>query len=387
MRFIEQRIAQAEILFERYKGQEPLHLFLKKYFKKNKKFGSRDRKEIAECLYAVYRIGRENRHLTVRNRVFFYLYLKGDFDADFFIENYPELAQTANSNFSVKLEFLRNNYALRQTFRMQEAIAERINLEDYRNSFYAEPLVFVRFRNGSEKVQADLIKELDGQFLENACVAFGQKVKLENHFKPADYVVQDYNSQQTANYFPALKSDDTVWDACAGSGGKSILLLDQYPKIDLTVTDIRASILRSLLGRFEQYDLNVSMLAELNVNKEKELAILEERMFDFIICDVPCTGSGTWARTPEQFYFFEKKGVRNFHRRQLDILQNASTRLKTGGELLYITCSVFTEENEAVVKDFLATANQNFESVSDAYLDGTRMQADTLYINRIKRVK
>ena len=77
MRYIEHHISQVEHLFEQYRGQEPLHLFLKKFFRKNKKFGSRDRKNITEYLYGVFRMGRENRHLSIRQRVYFSLYLKG----------------------------------------------------------------------------------------------------------------------------------------------------------------------------------------------------------------------------------------------------------------------------------------------------------------------
>ena len=156
--------------------------------------------------------------------------------------------------------------------------------------------------------------------------------------------------------------------------------------MELTVTDIRASILRSLIERFELYDLSAEMIAELNVNKKKELDILEERKFDFIICDVPCTGSGTWARTPEQCYFFEKKEVKNFHRRQLDILNNASSRLKVGGQVLYITCSVFAKENEAVVAAFLED-NMSFKEVKSTYLDGTKKQADTLFVSLLALVE
>ncbi len=381
MKFIKQRIAQASIIFENYKGQEPLHLYLKKYFKRDKKFGSRDRREIAECLYALYRIGRENRHLTIEQRVYFYFFLTGNFDKKFFEENQNELTDKSELPFEEKLNFLQKKYGLRETFKTQEEISIHVDAIDYRNSFYHEPKVFIRLRNNAKEKYVTIIDELGGEFIASNCIAFDQKIKLEQHLQEPDYVVQDYNSQRTADYFPNLIKGNTVWDCCAGSGGKSILLLDTYPEVELTATDIRANILSNLIKRFELYNLEAEVIAELNINKEKELAVLgDDAEFDVVMCDAPCTGSGTWARTPEQFYFFEKKEIDKFQKRQLTILTNTSKKLKQGGTLLYITCSVFAKENEDVVQLFLAEHN-NYVQSKAVYLGGTRIRADTMFVS------
>ena len=379
MKYIEQHIAQVEIIFEQYKGHEPLHLFLKKYFKKHKKFGSRDRRNIAECLYGVFRMGRENRHLSIRHRVYFFLFLKGDLPVTFFELYFNELVAHYNLPFEQKLKLVHDVYELRDTYRTQEEISSEIDLQAYRNSFYKEPLVYIRLRNNTrEKYQAEII-ENEGIFISDEQVSFPSKVKLETFLKVEDFVVQDLNSQGTADYFTELTSKAEVWDCCAGSGGKSILLLDKHPNVLLTVTDIRANILRNLIERLKLYSLETELIAELNVNKEKDLEALEDRTFDFIICDAPCTGSGTWARTPEQFYYFEKKEVQKFQKRQLDILTNVSVKLKSGGELLYITCSVFAKENEELVAKFIEEQS-NYKLVEQHYLNGVNSRADTLFV-------
>ena len=384
MRFIEQHIVQVEIIFEAYQGNEPLHLFLKKYFKKQKKFGSRDRRNISEYLYGVFRMGRENRHLSVRERVYIYLLLKGELDKPFFQEHFPELVDYYEKSLEEKLNLLTEVYQLRPTFRTQEEISEEINALNYRNSFYQEPHVFIRIRNNKSAYYNEIIKENKGVLIENDCYSFPPKTKLETFLEPIDYVVQDVNSQRTGSYFDKVISKKSVWDCCAGSGGKSILLLDKYPEVLLTVTDIRASILRSLLERFELYGLEAEMIAEVNVNKQKELTVLDNAMFDFIICDVPCTGSGTWARTPEQFYYFDKKEVSRFQKRQLDILKNTSSRLSEKGSIIYITCSVFRKENEEVVERFLEL-NSEFSLEEQVYLDGTLHRADTLFVSLLTK--
>jgi 16S rRNA (cytosine967-C5)-methyltransferase len=382
MKYIEQHIQQANSIAEAYKGQEPLHLYLKKFFKRNKKFGSRDRKSIASYLYGAYRMGRENRHLSMRQRVYFYLFLSGEGGTDLFADDFADLQGLVSKPFREKIEFLRSNYELRETYRAQDEISTKINSEEYRNSFYTEPRVYIRLRNESAQNYEKVIAENEGEELVANLFAFPPQIKLHSFLAERDYVVQDVNSQRTAQYFPVLGETDEVWDCCAGSGGKSILLLDAHKNLKLTVTDIRASILRSLLERFELYGLEAEMVAELNINKAKELQILEDRFFDFIICDVPCTGSGTWARTPEQFYFFEKKEIGRFQKRQLDILENASSRLKKSGVILYITCSVFAKENEEVINLFLQK-HTGFKIEEQEYLDGTSSQADTLFVTKL----
>ncbi len=381
MRFVEQHIAQAEKLFEVYDGTEPLHLYLKKFFKRNKKFGSKDRKNIAEYLYAAYRLGRENRHLDFRTRVFLTIFLKGEKEVALFETYFPDLVSHYEKPLEEKVAFVRNEYEVRDTYRGMEDISKEVNAEAYRNSFYSDPKVFIRLRKKDEALENKLLEI--GESHGNACYSFDAKTKLNELLEEKDYVVQDYSSQRTAEYFPQLSGDESVWDCCAGSGGKSILLLDKYPEVELTLTDIRVNILESLIKRFKLYDLGAETIMELNINKEKELLKLEQD-FDFIICDAPCTGSGTWARTPEDFYFFDKKQIEKFHKRQLDILTNASQKLKGGKEILYITCSVYKHENEEVVEAFLA-ANSSFKLVQQDYLHGTELGADTMFVARLIR--
>ena len=71
-----------------------------------------------------------------------------------------------------------------------------------------------------------------------------------------------------------------------------------------------------------------------------------------IIADVPCTGSGTWGRTPEQLYYFEDRKIEEYASLQKQIVTNVISHLAPGGYFLYITCSVFKKENEEAI-DFI----------------------------------
>ena len=105
--------------------------------------------------------------------------------------------------------------------------------------------------------------------------------------------------------------------------------------------------------------------------------IKTQQLFDLIICDAPCSGSGTWSRTPEQLYFFDEKKIDQYAALQKKIVTNAVKSLKKDGFFLYITCSVFKKENEEVVQ-FLE--NKLFLHLIHAeYLEGYRQKADTLF--------
>ncbi len=381
-KFIKNHILEAKKIFDIYKGEEPLHLFLKKYFKNNKKFGSKDRKYIAQYLYTVYRTGKENRHLSFEELVFIGLFLRNESDAHLFENYFPSLLEALDFSLEKKLLFLEQHFEWRNTYRAQDEISKEIDNLHYRNSFYNEPNVFIRLRK-NVKLHKQTLKPFGKEIAEN-CFSFSEKINLETLIPPSDFVVQDYNSQRCAEFFPSINSTDLIWDCCAGSGGKSILLLDKFKNAKVFVSDIRENILENLISRFELLKIKAEKVLLINVNKIKDVALLEEN-FTLVMCDVPCTGSGTWARTPEQFYFFQKKEIENFAKRQFDILKNASIKVLPNGHILYITCSVFEKENEQVVEHFL-NQNKNFKIIKQNYLNNFELKADTLFACLMERL-
>ena len=99
--------------------------------------------------------------------------------------------------------------------------------------------------------------------------------------------------------------------------------------------------------------------------------------YDLIICDAPCTGSGTWSRTPEQLYFFEEAIIDQYASLQKKIISNAMPALNPGGYFLYVTCSVFKMENEAIA-DFIKE-KFHLTLVKMGLLKGYDKKADTLF--------
>jgi len=105
--------------------------------------------------------------------------------------------------------------------------------------------------------------------------------------------------------------------------------------------------------------------------------------FDLIICDAPCTGSGTWSRTPEQLYFFSENKMEEYSRLQKKIVSNIIPQLKVEGFLLYITCSVFKKENEEVVE--FVQSNFKLELTKKQLLKGYDKKADTMFAALFKK--
>ena len=150
---------------------------------------------------------------------------------------------------------------------------------------------------------------------------------------------------------------------------------DVMQNLKLTVSDIRNSIIENLIERFREagilnYESFVTDLISPNVK-------LPVSSYDLIIADVPCSGSGTWSRTPEQLYFFIKEKINFYRDLQKKIVSRIIPSMKENGYLLYITCSVFAEENERVAE--YISKEHALKLVRSGLIKGYNDKADTLY--------
>jgi len=122
------------------------------------------------------------------------------------------------------------------------------------------------------------------------------------------------------------------------------------------------------------------MVTDLSVEKPS----LPQKKFDLIFCDVPCSGSGTWGRTPEQLYFFKETSIATFTKLQQAILKNVIPLIAPGGYLLFSTCSVFQTENETNL-DFMLDQVAQLNLIDAQYLKGYGIKADTMYAALIRK--
>lgn len=256
--------------------------------------------------------------------------------------------------------------------------------EEWLLSMLRQPALFIRLRKNPERVK-QILSDNGIKFHEenNHCLSVSNGAPLDKILPQELYVVQDMSSQKTGDFFQPQRGEHW-WDCCAGAGGKSLLLKDMQPDVALTVSDKRETILHNLSARFKVYnhkkpEKTVADISDLSALKKA----FENRNFDNIICDAPCSGSGTWARTPEQLYFFEERFIEQFSTLQKKITMNATSFLKKGGKLFYITCSVFKQENETVVEHLLQNSVFSCEQVQ--IINGTDYKADSMFIAVLRK--
>jgi 16S rRNA (cytosine967-C5)-methyltransferase len=133
---------------------------------------------------------------------------------------------------------------------------------------------------------------------------------------------------------------ETILDLASAPGGKLILAHDLFPDALLFANDLHTKILQENLIKYHVKAHVTEMPAENYPN---------ERKFDLIICDLPCSNTGVLGKRPEARWRLNKESVGQHQEKQLTILQHAQTLLKEGGHIWYMTCSILKEENEEVV--------------------------------------
>jgi 16S rRNA (cytosine967-C5)-methyltransferase len=137
-----------------------------------------------------------------------------------------------------------------------------------------------------------------------------------------------------------------VWDCCAAPGGKTLVLAARLPGAAMLATDVSAKRLAAMQGRLRRYPDTAEVKTAV-LDAAKAPASVGE--FDLILCDVPCSGTGTLGRNPEIRLRLRPEELKRQAARQELILASALNRLAVGGRLVYSTCSLEPEECEAVV--------------------------------------
>jgi 16S rRNA (cytosine967-C5)-methyltransferase len=382
-------LASATHIIQAYHGGEPFVYFIKKQFAVHKKFGSRDRKIISSLCYSYFRTYSLFKDETTEQHILKGLFLCESKSHDLLEALSAELHEKVTLSAEEKIEFL--GLLPRSLFPFLDDLGPVIHPLEFSLSILRQPLLYLRLRPGKKNGVLAKLHEagLSYDLLKDDCIVLKNATAVDTLLRlNKEAVVQDYNSQRVFDFpenLVQLSSKErklTVWDCCAASGGKSILLYDTLQgNIQLTVSDIRKNILHNLQQRLQEAIVPVykTFAADLAQGVPEE----NTDFFDIIICDAPCTGSGTWSRTPEQLAFFKAGSIDEFSSKQKKIAGNASALLKKEGLFYYITCSVFKKENEDIV-GFLQK-EKGLTLLHQEYLEGYQMQADTLFVAVFKK--
>ncbi|MEH6307304.1 RsmB/NOP family class I SAM-dependent RNA methyltransferase [Olivibacter sp. CPCC 100613] len=383
----EKRVSQQLRSFERLlnaydEGKEPLSRFLTLFFKENRQMGSTDRRTLSRWIYNYFRLGKALPDLSVLERLVIAEYLCAA-ESDVVALLNPVLNHTITARVDEKLRLIadRFSFKIHDVFPLIAHVSADLDQLPFLKSMFRQPKLFVRIHPGAEQLFLACLErnQISYERIDQRSLALENGTKIDQYRElRGTYEVQDRSSQQTGVFFEA-KPNEKWWDACAASGGKSLLLMQTYPDVNLLVSDVRSSILRNLDERFEQASIRHYRRKIIDLTKDPTV-ILGDETFDGIILDAPCSGSGTWGRTPEMMQQFDDRKLQSFSQLQRTILRNTVHHLKVNKPLIYITCSVYKEENEEQVA-FTESLGLQVEKMT--LLKGYENRADTMFVARL----
>jgi 16S rRNA (cytosine967-C5)-methyltransferase len=192
--------------------------------------------------------------------------------------------------------------------------------------------------------------------------------------------VQDLASQRVGEQVPVAVGR-FVWDACAGTGGKTMQLWSRLGgRGAVHASDVSPARLAELRKRLQRVDgRNVRVQGWDGLGAPVLAAEVQARRgFDAVLVDAPCSGSGTWRRRPDARLRAVPTALARWAAQQGALLHHAAGAVRPGGALVYATCSVFAEEDEDVVAAFLA-AHPGWSLESEQLHGAPDLDADTLY--------
>ncbi len=380
---VQQHLRSFERAMEGYTYTEPLARYLTRFFKENKQMGSSDRRMTSRFCYNYFRLGHSFASATRLEKLAYSEFLCEEESA--IVQLYiPDLVQYISGSLDEKIDILLEKYGfdIDNLFPCADQLSAGLDRKAFIKSHFIQPNLFIRMKRGADKF-VKLKLDSNGfayNELDDYTLALPNGVKLQQiKGLEGKYEVQDLSSQQTINFMEA-QAGDSWWDACAASGGKALMFLDKYPKTNLMVSDIRMSILRNLDERFAQAEMPQNYRKKILDLTQDVSDQMENEKFDGIIVDVPCSGSGTWGRTPEMMQQFNAEKLLEFTKLQRSIVRNVIPYLKSGKSLVYMTCSVYAQENELAVAYMQQELGLKLARME--LITGYNQRADTMFAAR-----
>lgn len=386
-RRVEQQLRNFHRVIDAYQPTEPFARFLTRFFKENKQMGSSDRRMTSRLCYNFFRLGRSIPQFSMDDRLVVAEFLC-EVESQVVTLYRPEWLSYIAAPLTEKIGFLKEKGydVATNIFPFLSFLSPSVDAETFALSHFIQPDLFIRVQQNAKPIVERVLSEKGMIFKP----VFGNAYRLPSRSKLQDirdieglYEVQDLSSQQSLEGLHLI-AGETWWDACAGAGGKSLLLLDRCPTIDLLVSDIRLSILRNLDERFDKAKIKTAYGKKVLDLTTDISHLMHDKTFDGILVDAPCTGSGTWGRTPEMLSQFDEGSIQTFVTLQQQVLANVVQYLKPNGQLIYITCSVFEEENEQIVQYLEKEHGLVLEQ--GGIIAGYNRKSDSMFAARLRKI-
>jgi 16S rRNA (cytosine967-C5)-methyltransferase len=340
-------------IIQNYKGDLPFPLYLQNITRINRSWGSKDRRSYRELSY-----------LYLKNIEFF----EGLTKETEYIKTWQQLEEGKLAHSKAYLRF-------------ESYISRSINTEKLNDWYHTTGPVFVHALAPDKLKDIPLWDEAEPTNYKNA-KRFPANSPIQPWVDKGWAYIQDISSFQVISENIESFADKRVWDTCSGAGGKALSIARIGKPKELICTDIRQNILENLKRRFENspYDTPIYFTFDVGIDSLND----DLKKSEVIFADVPCSGSGTWRRSPEQLNAFSSDLLEEYTSRQAQIL-NHLLGLKIAHTVIYCTCSIFKEENEELVRSALIK-NEEYDLEKESYIGTDQVKhGDCLYYAVLKR--
>jgi len=379
--------ATIELLDELAASPTPADRLMAGYFKQRRYIGSKDKAAISENFYAVLRqklsleYQLDQLGLGVHSRMLVALLKKiegGDLSALFNGDRYsptvlrPEQIEAFSQMPMDLLEQAPLNVRLNVPEwlapKLQAALGDRYEAEMAASNQRATTDIRVNTLKSSvgqvSKVLSNVGYNATPTNLSPWGIRFESRVALFglDAFRQGWFEVQDEGSQLLA-LVSGVKAGQKVVDFCAGAGGKTLAMAAMMEnKGTIYACDVHSKRLLQLSKRSKRAGVHNVRTHVLSSEHDKWVK-KHAGVADVVLIDAPCTGTGTWRRSPDSRWNLSRDNVRDLVALQQSILDSACRLVKSGGKLIYATCSLLQEENEQQIVDFLQR-NEEFKAGS-----------------------
>ena len=315
------------------------------------------------------RLGKRDR-IWVSDRFFFYLRHKLFFDE--VSENTESLAgniamvfeDEPDENLSKKIEILQKNGTYDRLF--NESFPEflsnkirRLYSSDAFSWFNSKARTVLR-TNLRKISREELYEMLRNEGFENSFTPLSpagiileptnKSLKNIEFFEKGFFEFQDESSQLAS--LLVNRNSRTLLEPCAGGGGKSLSVSSFFSDIKVTASDTRTHLFKEIKERAARAGTKIETAAFQDINDT----------FDTVFIDSPCSGSGVIRRNPGDRWKINEKMLSDLNKLQSELIRKFATKVKKGGELIYITCSFLECENEEIIQNFL-NENRSFSLI------------------------
>ena len=334
-------------ILQQYDGKVPFHQYFKLTAQNHKNWGSKDRKRYKAACYGFWKwCSRE----LLNNEELFFQWLEQFFEeingsnSNVINENNAESKVDGEDSNKTATEL---SVAGSESSKTLTSIpgshwpewSKEISEQQWLNWFRNEAPVWIKRLHNDKSLQSGIDHgDLTLLDIKGDSLSFKSNSNLDFWVEKGDILIQDFGSQQSMeitdlmlelmDQTKAVSSADQhslqILDCCSGAGGKALGLSANLlrksvgqsanpVRFELTCTDIRNSILHNLKERFKKTGLPLPKTQVINWTSAENPWITEHfKAFDAVIADIPCSGSGTWRRTPEEAHFFDGKSWRLF---------------------------------------------------------------------------